>query len=56
LSGKGPKPRVYRVFGVGADPKAGAFLVLSTYSDSDEQTDLCVPRRVFSGTWFKRKD
>jgi hypothetical protein len=56
LSGKTGKGQNYRIFGVGADPKAGAFLVLSTYNDTDEQADLSIPRRKFSGTWFKRKD
>jgi hypothetical protein len=46
----------YRIFGTGADPKVGAFLVLSTYNDTDERVSLPVPRRTFSGTWYKRKD
>jgi hypothetical protein len=50
------KPQGYRVFGTGGDAKGGSFLVLSTYSNTDEQADLCIPRRMFSGTWFKRKD
>ena len=33
----------------------GAFLVRSVYSDGDERPDLCRPRRLFSGQWFKRK-
>jgi len=58
LSGKGAdaKPQGYRVFGVGGDAKGGSFLVLSTYADTDERPDLCIPRRMLSGTWFKRKD
>ena len=54
LTGK-EKPQRYTLFGVGADPKAGAFLVRSTYPNSDEQPDLCRPRRSFSGQWYKRK-
>jgi hypothetical protein len=50
------KPQIYRVFGTGGDAKGGNFLVLSSYPNTDEQTDLCIPRRVFSGTWYKRKD
>jgi len=46
----------YRIFGAGSDPKVGAFLVLSTYSDTDQRVDLSMPRRLFSGTWYKRKD
>jgi hypothetical protein len=46
----------YRIFGTGADPKVGAFLVLSTYNDTDERVSLPMPRRTFSGSWYKRKD
>jgi len=58
LAGKAAdaKPQVYRVFGTGGDAKGGYFLVLSSYPNTDEQADLCIPRRVFSGTWYKRKD
>jgi hypothetical protein len=50
------KPQAYRVFGVGGDAKGGNFLVLSNSSNTDEQVDLCIARRMFSGTWYKRKD
>jgi hypothetical protein len=50
------KSQVYRIFGAGADPKAGAFLVLRIYSNSDEQLDRCIPRRTLSGPWFQRKE
>ncbi len=58
LSLKDPaaKPQTYRVFGAGGDAKGGYFLVLSTYPNTDEQVDLCIARRAFSGAWFKRKD
>ena len=58
LTGKdaAAKPQGYRVFGAGGDAKGGSFLVLSTYANTDELADLCIPRRMFSGTWFKRKD
>jgi hypothetical protein len=46
----------YRIFGAGSDPKVGAFLVLSTYNDTDQKVDLSIPRRLFAGTWYKRKD
>lgn len=46
----------YRIFGAGADPKVGTFLVLSTYSDTDQKVDLSIPRRLFAGQWYKRKD
>jgi hypothetical protein len=50
------KPQLYRVFGVGGDAKGGNFLVLSNAANTDEQVDLCIARRMFSGTWYKRKD
>jgi hypothetical protein len=56
LTPKDGQVRRYRIFGVGSDPKAGAFLVLSTYGNTDEEADFCIPRRRFSGEWFKRKD
>ncbi len=46
----------YRIFGAGSDPKVGTFLVLSTYSDTDQKVDLSIPRRMFAGQWYKRKD
>lgn len=50
------KPQVFRVFGVCGDAKGGNFLALSSYSNTDEQVDLYIGRRMFSGTWYKRKD
>jgi hypothetical protein len=52
----GKRRATYIVHGVGIDPKVGAFLVLSTYSNQDEKPRFCNPRGPFQGTWFKRKD
>jgi len=49
------KPKVFRIFGVGGDPKAATFLILSDYNNTDQQADLAYPRRSFSGEWYKRK-
>lgn len=46
----------YRIFGAGSDPKVGTFMVLSTYNDTDQKVDLSIPRRLFAGQWYKRKD
>ena len=46
----------YRIFGAGSDPKVGTFMVLSTYNDTDQKVDLSIPRRMFAGQWYKRKD
>lgn len=45
------KTRRWRVFGSGP-----SFLVLSQYSDTDQAVDFSIPRRLFSGTWYKKKD
>ncbi len=55
LTGK-EKAQRYTVFAFGTDPKVGAFLVRSNYSDTEELPDLCRPRRANSGQWFKRKE
>lgn len=47
--------RRYTVFAYGTDPKVGAFLVRSSYPNSDQQPYLFRPRRSNSGTWLKRK-
>ncbi len=47
--------RRFTLFAFGTDPKVGAYLVRSTYADTDERPDLCRPRRAFSGAWFRRK-
>lgn len=53
---KGKETKSNWVLGVGADPKAGAFLVLSMYSNVEEKLKLCNPRGALQGTWFKRKE
>jgi hypothetical protein len=50
------KPERYRLFGTGSDPKAGRFLVMSIAADTTEQLDLTHPRRMLSGSWFKKKE
>jgi len=49
-----PKTKKYRIFGAGSDEKGGSFLVITTSSDTDQQADLSIPRRMFSGDWYKK--
>ena len=49
-----PKTMKYRVFGAGSDDKGGSFLVITVSSDTDQQADLSIPRRMFSGEWYKK--
>ena len=50
----GKAEEVNWVLGVGADPKGGAFLVLS-YGPKDTVVSLVSPRAPFQGVWYKRK-
>jgi len=52
---KGKEARRYHVFGVGADPKVGSFLVLSTYANTESQLSLINPRGPFQSEWYKLK-
>ncbi|HZE95706.1 MAG TPA: hypothetical protein VE981_01650 [Planctomycetota bacterium] len=56
LTLKDGSKQVYRIFGVGGDAKGGTFLILSNAANTEQQADLCIPRRTFVGEWFKRKD
>jgi len=49
-----PKTKKYRIFGAGSDEKGGSFLVITGYADTDQQADLSIPRRMFSGEWYKK--
>jgi hypothetical protein len=43
------------LLGVGADPRAGAFLVLGTYANKEQNARLCNPRGLFQGEWYRRR-
>jgi len=49
-----PVTKKYRIFGAGSDEKGGSFLVITTSSDTDQHADLSIPRRMFSGDWYKK--
>jgi len=53
---KDPKETTrYSLFGCGADPKAGRFLVLGTYSNVKASLSFSNPRGPFQATWYKAK-
>ena len=43
------------MLGVGVDPKAGAFMVVGAYSNTEAKAQLCNPRGAFQGDSYKRK-